>query len=433
MLKLLRRLFGDRHADDATSIKGYPDFRYNYRLGIVNGVFFNTGMSFFNRTTIIPLFMASLGAPSILIAFLSLAETLGWHLPQFFASRLIVHKSLKMPLYRNAALLRVTGMALAVAAAWSIPRMGEGWGITLFTLGFGMFSLASGFGGIVFMEILAKTVPAVKRGSYFGWRAILSGVVGLFLGVGVINPIFAGIAYPHNYAVSFAIGLLMIAIRFYLFLQQSEPVQTDLPPKRSFAEQLELARDILRNDKRFRRLVIFRSLMMLWFSSLPFYMLFAKERLDATNDEVGLFISWEFAGMIVANIVWGFLSNRIGNRVLLITVCTLAALVSLGTMLFDAAALPTWIFGMVFFLSAAVDSGSGTGGINYALEIVPEAERPTYIGLMHSLLAGALILAAITGSLRDVIGYVGLFGVTAVVAIIALIIAIRMPEPRRGT
>src|SRR5688572_3890543 len=105
MLQLLRRLFGDTAITDAAIADRYPNFRYNYTLGIVNGVFFNTGLSFFNRTTIIPLFMASLGAPSIMIALLSLAESLGWLLPQFFASRLIVHKSLKMPLYRNAALL----------------------------------------------------------------------------------------------------------------------------------------------------------------------------------------------------------------------------------------------------------------------------------------------------------------------------------------
>lgn len=433
MLQLLRRLFRISAADDAMIVEGYPDFRRNYTLGIINGVFFNTGLSFFNRTTIIPLFMASLGAPSILIALVSLAETLGWHLPQFLASRLIVHKPQKMSLYRNAALLRVTGLVLAVAAAWSITYLGKGWGVTLFTMGFGMFALASGFAGLVFMEILAKTVPATKRGSYFGWRAIISGVIGLFVGVGVIKPIFAAFDYPFDYAVCFAIGLVLVATSFWLFLRQREPVQSDLPAKRSFADQYAKARSIMRNDLRFRRLVIFRSLMMLWFSGLPFYMLFAKERLNATGEEVGLFISWEFAGVIAANIVWGFLSNRIGNRVLLVTVCTLAAFVSLAAALFDASIFPTWTFGLIFFFSAAVDSGSGIGGINYALEIVPEGERPTYIGLMHSMLAGALIIAAITGSLSDVIGYVGLFTVTGIVAVIALIIAIRMPEPRRST
>lgn len=407
------------------------DFRYNYVLGIVNGVFFNTGLSFFNRTTIIPLYMSSLGAPSVLIALASLAESLGWHLPQFLASRLIVHKSRKMPLYRNAGLLRMAGLVLAAASAWAVTSLGVGWGLVLFSVGFGLFTLSSGFAGIVFMEILAKTVPASKRGSYFGWRAILSGMIGLFLGVGVIKPIFTSFAYPDHFAVSFAIGLVLIGISFWLFTRQREPLQTDLPEARSLTAQMSKARKILTQDVRFRRLVIFRALMMLWFSGLPFYMLFAKERLGATDVESGLFISWEFAGLIAANVVWGFLSNRIGNRVLLVTVCLLAAVVSGGAMLFDDGILPTWAFGAIFFLSAAVDSGAGIGGINYALEIVPEGERPTYIGLMNSLLSGALLLAALAGSLRDAIGYNGLFAVTGAVALASLVLVLRLPEPRR--
>lgn len=432
MLKRVRQLVPPQSAEYATIAEDYPGFRRNYTIGIINGVFFNTGLSFFNRSTIIPLFMSSLGAPSVLIALISLAETLGWHLPQFFVSRLIVHKSQKMPLYRNAALIRLTGLSLAVLSAWLVPTIGKAWGIALFTIGFGGFSLASGFAGLVFMEILAKTVPPQKRGSYFGWRAILSGIIGLFLGVGVIRPIFNAYPYPTHYAICFAIGLVAIAISFWLFIRQREPAQTDLPEARSMSDQLAKGREILRTDKRFRRLVMFRALMMLWFCGIPFYMLFAKERLSASDAEIGLFISWEFAGLIAANVLWGFLSNRIGNRVLLLTVCTLAVAVSCGAMLFDVMSLPTWAFGVVFFMTAAVDSGAGIGGINYALEIVPEGERPTYIGLMNSMLAGALIIAAIAGSLRDVIGYVGLFSVTGVVALAGLIMVIRMPEPRRS-
>ena len=432
MLQTMRRLVPRQSAEHAAIAEDYPGFRRNYTLGIINGVFFNTGLSFFNRTTIIPLFMSSLGAASILIALLSLAEALGWHLPQFFVSRLIVHKSQKMPLYRNAALIRLTGLTLAVLSALLVPTIGRDWGIAMFTVGFGGFALASGFAGLVFMEILAKTVPARKRGSYFGWRAILSGMIGLYLGVGVIRPIFNHFTYPTHYTIAFAIGLVCIAISFWLFVRQREPEQHDLPQARSMSDQLAKGRDIMKNDKRFRRLVILRAVMMLWFCGLPFYMLFAQERLSATAAEIGLFISWEFAGLIVANVLWGFLSNRIGNRVLLLVVCTLAIAVSLGAMLFDMTSLPTWSFGLIFFMSAAVDSGVGIGGINYALEIVPEGERPTYIGLMNSLLSGALILAAIAGSLRDVIGYIGLFGVTAAVALVGLVLVIRMPEPRRG-
>src|ERR1041384_584246 len=90
--------FAGRDATDQT-ITGYPHFRRNYTLGIAHGVLFNVGLSFFNRTTIIPMFLSSLNAPSVLISLTALFESLGWHLPQLFASKFIVHKPLKMPLY----------------------------------------------------------------------------------------------------------------------------------------------------------------------------------------------------------------------------------------------------------------------------------------------------------------------------------------------
>ena len=122
-----------------------------------------------------------------------------------------------------------------------------------------------------------------------------------------------------------------------------------------------------------------------------------------------------------------------GNKTLLIVACSLGLVVSLGAVVYAAelAALPAWSFGGIFFLSAAVDSGVGNGGINYALEIVPEPERPTYVGLMNSILAGSLLVAALAGSLRDFIGYTGLYLVTAVVALASLVMIFRLPEPRR--
>ncbi len=432
--QIRRRLLGPPapESEEAGVMSGYPHFRRNYLLGIANGVLFNNGLSFFNRTTIIPVFLSSLGAPSVLISLTALFESLGWHLPQLFASKFVVHKPIKLPLYRWAAVIRVIGLVMAVGAAL-LAASEPFWALFLFVLGYGIFAVAGGFAGLVFTEVLAKTCPKEKRGSYFGWRAILSGIVGLYLGVNLIRPIFTGFAFPYTFLIVFAIGTILIAISFYLFMLQKEPVQTELPPKRTLKAQLTTARGILRSNHAFRRFVAFRALMMLWFAGVPFYMLFAKDRLGATEAEIGTYISWEFAGLIVANLLWSFLSNRVGNRTLLIVAVSLGLVVSLGAVLYAAELLPlpAWSFGAIFFLSAAVDSGVGNGGINYALEIVPEPERPTYIGLMNSILAGALIVAGVAGSLRDLIGYHGLYLVTAVVALLSLVMILRLPEPRR--
>ncbi|MEP7217270.1 MAG: MFS transporter [Bacteroidota bacterium] len=432
MIERLRaRLSGQPAGEEETG--GDPDFRRNFALGVANGVLYNNGLSFFNRTTIIPVFMASLGAPSILISLTALFEALGWHLPQLIASKYIVHKPRKMALYGWAAVIRVGGLLVATGAA-CIAASSPGLALILFVLGYGIFSIAGGFAGLVFMEIVAKTCPKERRGSYFGLRAIFSGLVGLYLGVNVIKPVFADWGYPYTFMIAFGAGTLLIAGSFYLFTRQREPLQGDLPPERSMRAQFSTALALLAANRPFRRFVLFRGLMMLWFAGIPYYMLFARERLGASEAEMGTFISWEFAGLIVANLLWSYLSNNLGNRILLIIACALGVLVSAAVLGYAIGlfGLPAWTFGAIFFASAAVDSGVGTGGINYALEIIPEGERPTYIGLMNTLLAMALGLAAIAGGLRDLIGYIGLYVMTGGVALIALGMILRLPEPRRA-
>jgi MFS family permease len=432
MIERLRNRIAATSAERERIVAEYPHFRRNYRLGIANGVFFNCGLSFFSRTTIIPVFLAGLGAPSVLISLMSLSESLGWHLPQFFVSKLVVHRARKMPLYSRAGIVRFLGLATAVVSAWLAGRGTGAAALATFVLGFGTFAIASGFAGLVFMEILAKTCPASKRGTYFGWRSILSGIIGFGLGVGVIDPLFTHVHYAASYMIAFGIGAVLIGLSFVLFARQAEPLQSELPAKRTFRTQLANAGGILRTNRQFRVYVIFRCMMMLWFAGIPFYTLFARDRLGVRAGEIGLFISFDFAGGIIASFLWGYISNRIGNRALLIIVCTLGTLLSALLLLFHAGALPVWTFAAVYFISSAVDSGYGNGGVNYALEIVPEAERPTYIGLMNTLLACALVVAALLGGLRDLIGYGGLFATTGLMALIALVTIVRLPEPRRS-
>lgn len=414
-------------------IEGYPHFRRNYTLGVMNGVTFQAGLSFFNRTTVIPVFLASLHAPSVIISLTSLFENIGWLLPQLFASKFVVHMPEKMPLYRIASMIRLVGLVMAIAAALIASAAPLG-ALVLFVVGYCLFAMAGGFSGIVFTDVVAKTTPKEKRGSYFGWRYILAGIAGLFIGSNVIGPVFGALAYPSSYVVLFSMGGVLIAASFFMFTRVREPVQTGLPPKRTMKAHVTRARRLLRVNDRFRRLLAFRMLMMLWFAGTPFFMLFAKDNLGATDADMGTFISWEFAGMIVANLFWSVLSNRVGNRTVLFLASVLAVIVSAATVIyaFGLIELPLWSFGIVFFLAGGIDSGAGNGGLNYALEIVPPDERATYVGLMHSLIAGALCVAGLIGSLRDVIGYHGLFALTLVVSFVALAFVLRLSEPRNA-
>lgn len=429
---LLRRTT-DIGGASAIDTARYPHFRRNYILGIANGALFDSGMVFFGRTTVIPAFMATLHAPAVLISIASLLMSIGWHFPQLFAAPFVAHRRHTLSIYAWACVVRMTGVIVAIFGAVQAENGDPTGAIWIFLAGFALYAFSGGFAGLIFLEIVAKTCPKERRGTYFGWRAILSGIAGLFIGVNVIDPVVRGAGGEHPFTTLFTIGAVLIALGFGVFIAQREPDVEVRPVERTVREQLREAWRVLRTDHAFRRFVLFRSLVMLWLAGVPFYILMAQDLMGVGEEHIGIFTSWEFAGLVVSNFVWGAISNRVGNRLLLLISCSLGLVVSVVGVLVatGAVVIPIALFGSIFLTSAAVDSGTGTGGINYAFEIIPEGERPTYVGVMNTTLAIALALAACAGVVRDIAGYTGVYILTGTIAITSLVLVIRMPEPRK--
>lgn len=390
-------------------------------------------MSFFSRDTIIPVYLASLGAPSVLISFVALFDSLGWYFPQLFVAKFLLHLKHKMPVYKRAVFLRISGILLAIFSAYLAHSPNQkSVALIAFVLGFGLFCFSGGISGVVFMDVVHKTVPKEKRGTYFGLRAIGSGIIGLFAGVGIIKPIIKHFEYPLNYLILFIIGGLVMLTAFILFFKTKEPEDTHaLDEVRTFNQQIQEVTFILKSNKTFRNFVLVQCLMNLWFAGMPFIMLYAKESLGAKDIQIGEFITWGFAGTIISNLLLGYISNHIGNKSLMVTGNIAALFVSLGLIFFTKLGLPYWTFGFIFFASATAESGIGTGSLNYMLETIPNKDSTTYIGLKNTVSAVAFSVAALVGGLRDVYGVMTIFYFTAVVAFVSLVLSYLLPEPRK--
>ena len=60
-----------------------------------------------------------------------------------------------------------------------------------------------------------------------------------------------------------------------------------------------------------------RALLGVWMMALPFYIIYSSERLLLPEESVGIFLSIQMIGMIISNLLWGRLSDRIGNKIVL--------------------------------------------------------------------------------------------------------------------
>lgn len=402
--------------------------RRNFTLGLWNGIIYALGTSFMSRTTIIPSFLSHLTDSSALIGIVSQFENIGWYLPQLFFSSFVVHRAQKMPLYRTAAVIRslsflTMGIVTVIALKASVL-------LPLFIFAYGLYHFSAGMGGVVFMELLAKAIPTSKRGRFLSLRISVGSILTATLGALLVTTFFEWGKFPQDFGYLYLIGAVLTAISLLLMAIMREPRTYNAPEPRSVAEQFKIGFSFFRTDKRFNRYVKARLLLSTWTIGVPFLVLFAQRVLHFTLVDLGLFVAVECAGQVVSNFFWERITDRKSPKRTLIVSTWLAILLPLILFSFQYFPIPTYLYSIIFALSAAIDSGISVGGMSYIVEIAPSGERSTYVGLFNTMMAFPCFLTAGAGLLLDILGFTTLYSIVLLVAIVGLFYVLRLTETR---
>ena len=391
----------------------------NFRLGVGNGVLYVLGTYFISRATVIPSFFSHLTHSSALIGIVSQFESIGWYLPQFFTATYVVHYTRKLPIYRMATWLRGTmffGMALVTLL---VPN--PAWLLVGVMALYAIFTAGSGISGIVFLDLVAKTIPPTRRGRFFALRASYGALLSATVGAAVISYVLSRFLFPTNFGLVFAIGATIATSGLTLMAIMREPRSASVPEARTLRDQIRTGREILRTDRRYLAYLRARLLMATWSISIPFIVLFANSHLGFETGDLGLFIAADCIGVVIGSFFWERLTDRRSSKVCLEWVTILSAVMPLTVIAYLLLPLPRMLFPAVFAIASAVDSGTGIGGLTYLIEIAPERERSTYIGLFHTLMALPSFLAALAGALLDFAGFGALYGIVLTLSLLGLI------------
>jgi MFS family permease len=401
-------------------------------LGVVNGVLFNLAEALIGGTTVLPIFISNLTASKVLIGLSGTMGNAGWLMPQLVVANLIQHLRRKRPIYVWAGLVRIVCIwAIAFLVAF-LAGSRVGLFLVAFFLLYSIYTLAAGVAGIPFMDIVAKSVPSTRRGTFFGARLFFGGIASALAGVFVRN-ILAARAFPDSFAVLFMTASAVITVAIISFCLVSEPEVKVQERRMPFKRFLLQGPFLLKNVRSYRMLLVARIMLGVWGMALPFYIIYARERLRLEPSAVGIFLSVQMVGMVISNILWGALSNRKGNKIVLELVSAVAILAPTITLL--SAYYPvlrnTLGFGAVFFFLGFTLSGIRLGYSNYMLDVSPEAERPTYLGFMNTFLAPVLLLSTVGGFIIERTSYEVLFFTVIGAGIVAFLFANQLEEPRR--
>lgn len=401
---------------------------------MVNGVLFNLAEALIGGTTVLPIFISNVTASKVLVGLSGTMGNAGWFMPQLVVANLIQHVNRKKPVY-------VWSGAVRIIAIWTIAilvALLAGSRATLFLVAFfilySVYCLAGGVAGIPFMDIVAKAVPSRRRGTFFGARLFFGGVMSALAGI-FVRSVFAAQSFPDNFATLFVAASVVITLAIISFSLVKEPAVSLKERRMPFRKFLLKGPFLLKNVKSYRMLLVVRILLGVWGMALPFYILYAREHLGLPASAVGIFLSIQMVGMIISNLLWGALSNRVGNKVVLELVSAVAILSPLVAVLTNVCSplRGTACFGIVFFFIGFALSGINLGYTNYMLDVSPDAERPTYLGFMNTFLAPVLLLSSVGGLIVEKISYEVLFAIAIASGIASVIFSLQLEEPRKCT
>lgn len=412
---------------------GAKHFRRNYILGIANGVLFNLTFALLSPETILPAFLSRLTSSSLLIGVGSIMEEAAWLLPQAFVARYVQPLERKKTVYVIAAFFRSLTFGLLTLSIFLLGQESRQLLLVMFFILFTIYSFAGGIAGVPFMDIVGKAIPPQKRGSFFGYRISLGRALGFVAGLTVVKEILTAYDYPHNYGTLFLMAFFLITIALIIFCMVKEPVQPVTVERRSLGGHLARGLHIIRNDTNYRRFLIFRLLIGFHYMGLPFYIVYALRVMGISEAMVGIFLAVEMAGRVLSNLLWGWLSNRVGNRLVVRLTSLMAFIAPFFGLESIYLHIPVSVYMLAFFLLGTVTSGLRVGYNNYLLEISPAEERPTYVGLMNTFIAPTVFLAGVGGLVIDLFSYRPLFSIVAIFTFASFLLSMKLEEPRKLT
>jgi len=389
-----------------------------YAIFLWHGFFLALTLSMINFNTVLPSLVSELTNSKIVFGFLySILLAAPYLFNVIFGHIVSSHryrrKFLLLGIYlRSVAFL---GMALFVHYfAIGAPRLVVG-SLFLWLL---LFALSGGLAGLVYSDIVGKLIPTGERGKLYATKQFVAGIASLSGGV-IVAKIFSvsSLGFPANYALILSIGFVGLAVASVAFWFIEEPPSSVCEKREALTTLAKRVPAILRQNAEFRRFVIVENLSGFSLMLLPFYMIFAKEVFGVDESYIGPYLLIQTVGILLSNVLWGMISVRWSSRAV-VRVCILV-----GGLL-PMAALFLSQFGPhgflpVFLLVGFVYSGRLVGFEPYLLDIIPDMERPIYLGIRGTLDIFIAFLPPLGGLFIDLFGYAPIFVLVTIVMLFA--------------
>lgn len=401
---------------------------WNFGVNLLDITFFTLGTSLVARDTVMPVLVSHLTTSKFAIGLIPALFGLCFYFPQLLFANFSERMRYKKPFTMLMGGVGERGGYLLVGLSiWFFAKDSPTVALVLFFVSLAASAICSGSATPAWFDMIAKVIPVNRRGLWSGLSHSLGALMGV-IGAFFVGRILEVVEYPNNFAYLFFLTYAMLMISFVGLALNREPPSETVKAHMTLGQYLRQLPSVLRRDHNYLFFLLSRTTIQLGAMATGFFMVYGTERFHIDGAGVGLLTAILVASGAVMNLLWGFVADRFGHKIVLGCAAFAMALAALTAWF---ATSQTWLI-FTFILVGVYAGGDGVSAFNIILEFCPPEDRPTYIGLTNTLLAPVLTIAPLIGGwLATSVGYSGLFLTATAIAILGgLLMMLWVREPR---
>ena len=400
------------------------DLPRNYAANLVHGFLGVTGFRLVTAPTFVPAYIYLLSQSNLTVGLALAGQSLGMALSSIWSATLIEHRRRVMPVVFGVGwLMRAQVLGLALSGFF-LEGSAALVAVCVFLALFGFFW---GMQAVSFNFVIAKVIPANRRGQLGGMRNFLGGLSASAVAWLGGKYLVEANAFGNGYASTFMVAFILTSIGISALSFLREPESLAVRAAAGLAQRLREVPAMLRGDRQFARFFAARALAAFGMAAAPFYAIHAGRFIDLSGATLG-YLSLSFLlAQTASNLLWGRIADARGYR--------LVFLLSVGLWLLSTLAL-MFSNSLALFVLAFCGLGAGLGGYqlasqNFVLEFGAHHELPMLIAVSdtasHLMMAAGPLLGGVLAHHFDVNL---VFWIAIAVKAVSLAAMLRMREPR---
>ena len=407
----------------------WDNLKRNYIGNYLHGMLGMTGFRLINAPTFMPVYIHLISGSNTVVGLAQALQQVGGIISPIFGATAIEHRKKVMP----AALwmgglgrVQIVGMALA---GWFLQGQSLVYAMLALLFLFGVFMGAQ---RVVFGMLMAKVIPLSRRGRLQAWRNATGGLIAAVLAWAAGKYIIQPDLFGHGYSVTFMLAAVLTSMGLWaLQVLLREPEPPNLPPKARFRDRVRDFPALIMSDRGYAAFLVMQMLTTASRMAVPFYAIYATTSTGLSGGILALLALAYLGADTLSNLLWGYLGDRTGFRLMLLISLTMWFL---STLILLGLHSPAAIF-VAFFGLGASQSGYMMAAQTMILEFGSREEMPMRLAISSSAEGITSSVSPIVGGIvADALGYPAVFGISIgflVLGLVCLILMVKEPRNRR--